>query len=88
MSEDVVQKLQTEITKLFKEYWVPLLEEEYPVIEKINGYRTKIKKIENFEKVINLLKKLSPITIGLFLKKFGSLEQFPGKLIYNDDRSL
>ena len=77
------EKLQKNIKKLFDNLWVPLLEEEYPIIEKTKGYRTKIKKINDFEKVYKLLKKsLSPITIGLFLKKFGSLEQFPGILFF------
>ena len=36
--------------KLFDNLWVPLLEEEYPIIEKTKGYRTKVKKINEFEK--------------------------------------
>ena len=51
--------------------------------EKTKGYRTKVEKINEFEKIYKLLmKSLSPITIGLFLKKFGSLEQFSGIIIY------
>jgi hypothetical protein len=76
--DDLKQKLKTEIEKLFNGKWRKIIEEDYPVIEKTKAHRSKLKTIENYSIVKNVLKKFSPITISIFLKKFGSLEEFPG----------
>jgi hypothetical protein len=84
MNEDEKRlKLQIEIKKLFDNKWKPLLESDFPIINKIKGHGTKIKKIDEFYKVTNLINlKLSPITTSIFLKFFGTLDEFPGINIF------